>query len=387
VEHPLASLRVLDLSRVLAGPFAGRMLADLGADVVKVEPPEGDITRGWGAIRHGIGGYYTQQNAGKRTLCVDLEAPGAAELLLRLAQRADVLIENFRPGVLARHGLGWDRLHALNPRLIVLSISGFGATSPEADRAAYASVLHAESGILARQAEFDAAPHTDPVLSIADTNAGLHGLVAVLAALLQRERTGMGQLIDIGMLDAMLVTDDYAHFALDEHPITRGGGEVWDAPGGPIMITGEFRILWRVLTGELGVVDPTPPDATLPEKIRARRGAAAAFYRGFPDRASLVAALDRANIAWGDVRSTEAAFASPTALARGTVALVDDRRGGTRRVVQSPYRFSAATSGVRGSPAYRGEHNREVLGEWLGATADEIAKLEEDGVLLAEGPV
>jgi CoA:oxalate CoA-transferase len=386
VEHPLASLRVLDLSRVLAGPFAGRMLADLGADVVKVEPPEGDITRGWGAIRHGIGGYYTQQNAGKRTLCVDLEAPGAAELLLRLAQRADVLIENFRPGVLARHGLGWDRLHALNPRLIVLSISGFGATSPEADRAAYASVLHAESGILARQAEFDAAPHTDPVLSIADTNAGLHGLAGVLAALLQRERTGVGQHVDIGMLDAMLVTDDYAHFALDEYPITRGGGEVWDAPGGPIMITGEFRVLWRVLTAELGVVDPTPPGATLPEKIRARRGAAAAFYRGFPDRASLVAALDRANIAWGDVRSTEAAFASPTAFARGTVALVDDRRGGTRRVVQSPYRFSAATSGVRGSPAYRGEHNREVLGEWLGASVDEIAKLEEDGVLLAEEP-
>ena len=382
--HPLASLRVLDLSRVLAGPFAGRMLADLGADVVKVEPPEGDITRGWGQIRHGIGGYYTQQNAGKRALCVDLEAPGGSELVLRLAQRADVLIENFRPGVLARHGLGWDRLHALNPRLIALSISGFGATSPEADRAAYASVLHAESGILARQAEFDAAPHTDPVLSIADTNAGLHGLVAVLAALLQRERTGAGQHIDIGMLDAMLVTDDYAHFALDEYPITRGGGEVWDAPGGPIMITGEFRVLWRVLTGELGVVDPTPPGATLPEKIRARRGAAAAFYSGFPDRASLIEALDRANIAWGDVRSTEAAFASPTALARGTAALVDDRDGGTRRVVQSPYRFSAATSGVRGSPAYRGEHNREVLGEWLGATADEIAKLEEDGVLLAE---
>jgi crotonobetainyl-CoA:carnitine CoA-transferase CaiB-like acyl-CoA transferase len=286
--------------------------------------------------------------------------------------------------VCSRAGLGWDA-RTLNPRLIVLSISVFGATSPEADRAAYASVLHAESGILARQAEFDAAPHTDPVLSIADTNAGLHGLVAVLAALLQRDRTGMGQLIDIGMLDAMLVTDDYAHFAL-EHPITRGGGEVWDAPDGPIMITGEFRILWRVLTGELGVVDPTPPGATLPEKIRARRGAAAAFYRGFPDRASLVAALDRANIAWGDVRSTAAAFASPTALARGTVALVDDRRGGTRRVVQSPYRFSAATSGVRGSPAYRGEHNREVLGEWLGATADEITKLEEDGVLLAEGP-
>jgi crotonobetainyl-CoA:carnitine CoA-transferase CaiB-like acyl-CoA transferase len=384
MDYPLAPLRVLDLSRVLAGPFAARLLADLGADVVKVEPPEGDVTRGWGQIRHGLGGYYTQQNAGKRTLCVDLDAPGGPALLLRLAQRADVLIENFRPGVLARHGLGWERLHALNPRLVMLSISGFGASSPEADRAAYASVLHAESGFLARQAQFDAAPYTDPILSIADTNAALHGLVAVLAALHQRERTGFGQHVDIGMLDAMLVTDDYAHFALDEHPITRGGGEVWDAPGGPIMITGEFRNLWRVLTAELGVVDPTPPGASLPEKIRARRGAAAAFYRGFPDRASLLAALDRAGIAWGDVRSTEAAFASPTAIARGTAARIDDRRGGERRVVQSPYRFSAATSGVRGPASYRGEHNREVLGEWLGATADEIAKLEEDGVLLAE---
>jgi crotonobetainyl-CoA:carnitine CoA-transferase CaiB-like acyl-CoA transferase len=384
MEYPLAPLRVLDLSRVLAGPFAARMLADLGADVVKVEPPEGDVTRGWGQIRHGLGGYYTQQNAGKRTLCIDLEAPGGPALLSRLVQRADVLIENFRPGVLARHGLGWERLQALNPRLVMLSISGFGASSPEADRAAYASVLHAESGFLARQARFDAAPYTDPILSIADTNAALHGLVGVLAALHQRERTGLGQHVDIGMLDAMLATDDYVHFALDEHPITRGGGEVWDAPGGPIMITGEFRNLWRVLTAELGVVDPTPPGASLDEKIRARRGAAAAFYRGFPDRASLVAALDRAGIAWGDVRSTEAAFASPTALARGTAARIDDRRGGERRVVQSPYRLSAATSGVRGPASYRGEHNREVLGEWLGATADEIAKLEEDGVLLAE---
>ena len=333
MDFPLAPLRVLDLSRVLAGPFAARMLADLGADVVKVEPPEGDITRGWGQIRHGLGGYYTQQNAGKRTLCVDLEKPGGAALLLRLAQRADVLIENFRPGVLDRHGLGWERLHALNPRLVMLSISGFGASSPEAGRAAYASVVHAESGILERQARFDAAPHTDPILSIADTNAALHGLVGVLAALHQRERTGTGQHIDIAMLDAMLVTDDYAHFALDVHPITRGGGEVWDAPGGPIMITGEFRNLWRVLTAVLGVVDPTPPGASLPEKIRARRAAAAAFYRGFPDRASLVAALDRAGIAWGDVRSTEAAFVSPTARARGTAARVDDRAGGERHVV------------------------------------------------------
>ncbi len=384
MEAPLAALRVLDLSRVLAGPFAGRMLADLGADVVKVEPPEGDITRGWGAVRHGLAGYYTQQNAGKRAICVDLEAPSAAGLLLRLAQRADVLIENFRAGVLERHGLGWQQLHALNPRLVMLSISGFGASSPEAGRPAYASVLHAESGIVERQARFDGAAHTDPVLSIADMNAGLHGLVGVLAALHLRERTGLGQHVDIGMLDAMLATDDYAHFALDDTPIIRGGGEIWEAPGGPIMITGEFRNIWRTLIGKLGVVDPTPPAAALAEKIRARRKAAADFFRSFPDRAALIAALDRAALAWGDVRSTEAAFVSSTACARGSAALVDDRGGGTRRVVQSPYRFSGAKSGVRGVAAYRGEHNREVLGEWLGASADEIAKLEEAQVLLAE---
>ena len=384
METPLRALRVLDLSRVLAGPFAARMLADLGADVVKVESPEGDITRGWGAIRNGLSGYFTQQNAGKRAVCIDLEAAGGGELLQRLAERADVLVENFRPGVLERHRLGWERLHALNPRLVMLSISGFGARSPEAYRPAYASVLHAEAGIVARQAEFDATRPSDPVLSIADTNAGLHGLAAVLAALLQRERTGLGQHVDIAMLEAMLVTDDYAHFALDETPLIRGGGEIWDAPGGPIMITGDFRYIWRVLTTKLGVVDPTPSGADLGEKIRSRRQAAADFYRSFPDREKLIAALDAGNLAWGDVRSTEAAFSSPTARARGTVAEVDDRGGGTRRVVQSPYRFSSAKSGVCGSAAYRGEHNREVLAEWLAASQDEIKRLEEAGVLLAE---
>ena len=385
METPLAGLRVLDLSRVLAGPFAGRMLADLGADVVKIEPPEGDITRGWGAIRHGLGGYYVQQNAGKRALCVDLAAPGGADLVGRLATRADALIENFRPHVMAQHGLGWERLRALNPRLVMLSISGFGAASPEAHRPAYAPVIHAESGAVARQTELDRAPRmTDFVLSNADTNAGLHGLVALLAALLLRDRTGVGQHIDLAMLDAMLATDDYAHFALDEVEITRGGGEVWDAPGGPIMVTGDFRNLWRVLTKKLGVVDPTSEGAGVAEKIRARRAAAAKFYAGFPTRAALAEALDGAAIPWGEVRSVAQAFASPSAVARGVVASVDDRAGGVRRVAQSPYRFSNARSGIAGAASYRGEHNAAVLADWLGASAEEISKLEAAGVLLAE---
>lgn len=381
---PLAGVRVLDFSRVLAGPFAGRMLCDLGAEVVKLEPPEGDVTRGWGRMRSGLSGYYTQQNSGKRSVCVDLEAGGGTELVRRLVAHADLMIENFRPGVMTRHGLSYGDLAATNPRLIMLSISGFGQIGPESERPAYASVLHAEAGFMARQAEQDATTPSDPVISIADMNAGLHGLVALLAALYMRERTGLGQHIDIAMLDAMLVTDDYANVALDDAPLIRGGGEVWDAPDGPIIVTGDFRVIWKLLVRFLGVVDPTPTGASLQDKIRLRREAAAQFFRSFEDRAKLTAALDSVNLAWGDVRTNADAFQSPTALARGVVAQVDDRGGKTRPVVQSPYRFSQASSGVATGPAYRGEHNREVLEQWLGASRDEIAGLEHSRVLQSE---
>ena len=382
MARPLEGLRVLDLSRVLAGPFAGRMLSDLGADVTKLEPPEGDITRGWGDVRHGISGYYTQQNAGKRAICVDLERPGGREIVHALAANVDILIENFRPGVMARHGVAWDDLVRVNPELIMLSISGFGQAGPEASRPAYASVLHAESGFVARQAELDRNAPTDPVLSIADMNAGLHGLVAILAAVVNRQRGGGGQHIDLAMLDVMLVTDDYATFTLDDVPLVRGGGEVWDAPGGPIMVTGDFRDIWRELVRRHGVSDPTPEGASLGEKIRCRRDAVRAWFLSFSDRASLVAALDRSNLAWGDVRSTQAAYASPTALARNTAVEIDDRGGGARRVVQSPYRFSAAESGVSGPPAYQGEHNREVLREWARLSPEAIEAYEKEGALV-----
>lgn len=384
MEFPLEKIRVLDFSRVLAGPFAGRMLSDMGAEVVKLEPPEGDITRGWGRMRAGLSGYYTQQNAGKRSVCVNLEAPGSTQLVRRLSAHADVVIENFRPGVMARHGLAYKDLSAENERLVMLSISGFGQQGSESHRPAYASVLHAESGLVARQSEHDASPASDPILSIADMNAGLHGLVGILSALYMRERTGRGQHIDIAMLDTMLVTDDYANFALDEIPLIRGGGQVWDAPGGPIMITGDFRFIWKLLTRHQGVVDPTPEGATLEEKIRCRRQATADFLTSFPDRAALIRVLDSLNLAWGDVRSNTAAFTSPTARERGTVAQVDDREGGTRPVVESPYRFSDARSGVRSGPSYRGEHNREVLQDWLSASTEEIDELERGGVLDAE---
>ena len=379
--HPLTGLRVLDLSRVVSGPFATRMLSDLGADVVKVEPPDGDIARVWGEQRHGLSGFYTQQNAGKRNVCIDLRHPRGPELVRRLASVADVLVENFRPGVMERLGLPWDELSALNPRLVMLSISGFGEAGPDATRAAFAPIIHAESGLMARQAEFDGTAPSDPMLSIADTNAALHGLAGVLAALLMRERTGRGQRVRISMLESMLATDDYAHHALDGSPVVRLGGEVWDAPGGPVMIAGEFRFLWRQLSRLRGVTDPSPAGSDLATRIPHRRAAVGAWIASRPDRATLLAELEAVGVAWGDVRSTTAAFDAPAG--RGAFAVVDDRGGGTRRVVQSPYRLSAARSGVRGGAPRRGEHNIVVLAEWLGLEEADIAGLD-GGCLMSD---
>ena len=385
MSRPLEGLRVLDFSRVLAGPFAGRMLCDLGADVVKVEPPEGDVTRLWGRRIAGIAGYFNQQNAGKRDLCLDLARPGAADLVLQLAREADVVVENFRPGVMDRLGIGWEVLSAANPRLVMLSISGFGQGGPESGRAAYAPIIHAESGVVARHAAFSGdAPREMPV-SIADTNASLHGMVGLLSALWQRERTGRGDHVDIAMIDAMLFTDDHLHYALEDAEDTRPmQSEVWDTVIGPVMLSGDFRYLWKQLTALCGVEDPTPPGAPLEEKIRLRRAAARDYLLSLPDREALVEVFDRMNLAWGRVLSSaEAVRESATVAARGTITRVDDRAGGERPVVQSPYRFSGSESGVRGPAPHRGEHNDQVLGEWLGLSADQIGALDEAGILLA----
>ncbi|MEO1061575.1 MAG: CaiB/BaiF CoA-transferase family protein [Actinomycetota bacterium] len=382
--RPLEGLRVLDLSRVLSGPYVGRMLSDLGADVVKVEPPEGDVTRNWGEERAGLSGFYTQQNAGKRNISVDLKRDGGPELVAELAERADVLIENFRPGVLARFGLSWADLSPRNPRLVMLSITGFGQDGPEAGRQAYAPVLHAESGVLARQARFNELSTTDVVLSVADTNAALHGLVGVLAALQLRERTGVGQHVDLAMLDAMLATDDYVHHAMDDSPIEKLGGQVFDTASGAVLISSEPKYLWAQLRSVHGLVDPTPDGADLATKIACRRTAIAEWVSGFADVTSLGPALEAANLAFAPVREPERVLDSPTVRHRGIAATVDDRQGGTRQVVQSPYRFSDAASGVRGGAPHRGEHNAEVLEDWLDLDGAAVDDLSGRGVLGAD---
>lgn len=384
--RPLEQVRVLDLTRVLAGPFVGRMLADLGADVVKVEPPEGDVSRHFGHRRGAQSGYYVQWNAGKRNVSIDLSAPEGPAIVRRLASVADVVVENFRPGVLASFGLDWERLSADHPGLVMLSISGFGQDGPESQRAAYAGIIHAESGWLARQADHTGGEPFDSRLSVADTNAGLHGLVGLLAALRVKDATGVGQHLDLAMIDAFIATDDYAHWVLDGGTVQSGAGEIWETKTGPVIVMGDFRWVWKCANERLGLEDPTPNGATLGEKIRARRQAWGDFLHSFDDRTAMLGKLDDANLAWGDVKAGASIYESPTLDHRRSVVPVDDRAGGTRSVVQSPYRFSHSESGVAGPAPHRGEHNEEILTEWLDLSADEIAGLTTTGVLLAELP-
>jgi CoA:oxalate CoA-transferase len=386
-DYPLAGLKVLDLSRVLAGPFAGRMLSDLGADVVKVEPPDGDVTRFWGKVIGGVPGYYHQQNAGKRNICVDLRAPGGKELVLDLVRLADILVENYRPDVMPRLGLGYEALKAVNPRLIMLSISGFGHDGPESRRPAYAPIVHAELGLMARTMRRSKAARGDLPLSVADTNASLHGLIGVLSAVIMRERTGLGQHIDMAMVDATLVTDDQIHYELENAEDTMGlPNDVWETGAGPILVSADFRHLWRSLTRGLGFADPAEGVPDLETKIAARRGAVDTFMRGLGDWDDIEVAMAKINIAWGRVRRGHDLGEQPTLRHRGSIAQIDDRAGGTRPIPQSPYRFSAARSGVRGGAPHRGEHNREVLGEWLGLGDAEVEDLTAAGVLADQVP-
>ncbi|MGQ0466961.1 MAG: CaiB/BaiF CoA transferase family protein [Sporichthyaceae bacterium] len=382
VTHfPLDGVRVLDLSRAISGPFVGRMMSDLGADVVKVEIPGTDITQVFGPRSKGHTGLYVQMNAGKRNIAVDLGTQAGVDLLCDLAGCVDVVIENFRPGTLDRLGVGWEKLSAHNPRLVMLAVSGFGQDGPESHRQAYAPVIHAESGFLGRQAQVTGNAPTDVIMALADSVASLHGMIAVLAALRLRDATSTGQYLDLSMLESMVATDDYAHYGLEGTTPFPATGTIYDAPGGPLLISADPKYLWHRLSGRYGLVDPDP-DAPTTERIAARADVVAAWLASYEERVHLIAALEAAGVAWAEVRTPATLLDSPSLRARGAVAEVDDRHGGTRPLVRMPYRFSAGRSEPRGGAAFVGEHNGEVLRDWLGLDADRVETLVATGALI-----
>lgn len=382
-RYPLSDLKVLDFSRVLAGPFAGRMLSDLGADVIKIEPPEGDVTRFWGKEISNIQGYYHQQNIGKRNICLNLRNPEAVTLVKRLVEATDIVIENYRPDVMDRLGLGYKTLKKVNPRIIMLSISGFGRDGPESHKPAYAPVIHAEVGLIHRKWKRDGGTLSDLPTSLADTNAALHGLVGTLAAVHMRERTGVGQHLDIAMIDATSATDDQLQYDLENsHHTAPLPNEVWEVGFGHVIIATDFRLFFRLLIERFGLRDPAESKMELTKKISARREAVGSFLLEINTKESFGAMMEEVNIAWGEVRNPANLSEQKTIKYRKSVIKTDDREGGSRPTTQSPYRFSDALSGAGEKTSYRGENYESVLSDWLELEESELAKLMKEEVML-----
>jgi crotonobetainyl-CoA:carnitine CoA-transferase CaiB-like acyl-CoA transferase len=387
MARPLHGVRVLDFSRYVSGPHCTRMLADFGADVVKVEPPGGDGTRRWGRERNGLGPFFSQQNCGKRSISVDLANDDAVELCRRLAAAADVVVENFRPGVMDRLGLGAELLRKNNPRLIYATITGFGRTGSLSDRRAYANVVHASAGLLERAARTDGRDPTPVRWSAADTTSSLQLLVGILAALYRRERSGDGDTVEVAMIDAVLSADDFAAFDLwDPDPSApRPDPVLCAAADGHVMISAN------------PVYDPEPFCTAMgrPELLddprfagrHERRANRAAFIAELEAWATTLPAdlverrLHDAGLAVSKLRSTREAVEWGRDEPRPVIVDVDDRAGEPAPLINSPQRFAGAESGITGVVPYRGEHNEAVLRDWLHLAEPDIERLVSTGAL------
>jgi CoA:oxalate CoA-transferase len=380
---------VVDFSQVLAGPYVGRMLADLGADVVKVEAPGGDVIREIAPKSdRGMSGLYTFANVGKRNVCIDLAKPEGLELALGLVERAHVVIENFRPGVADRLGIGWAAVQARNPRAVMVSISGYGKESSLGDRGAFAPSIHAMTGLL----EYHARKTGNAVQPLADARAdlttSLYGMIGVLTALREAERSGRGQHIDLAMFDSVLACYEGVPWELLDPPEERYDTDPFDAgPNGWLVVAGPLQHIWAVARDAFALEDPAPAGADIPTKARLRHAALEEWMRTLDGRDAVLATLEGKGLACAPVHSLREALTGPLARERELLVEVDDRRGGTRKVVRSPWRFSTSESRVRGPAPRRGEHNEAVLAQHLGLDAQRLRALVEAGVLQSDaGP-
>ncbi len=405
---PLDGVVVLDFSRVLSGPHCARVLADLGADVVKIEPPEGDMTRYAYPRVNSLATYFVQQNVGKRAISVDLKQPAAVQVVQRLAERADVVLENFRPGVMDRSGLGYDELSRRNPRLVYASITGFGQTGPWRHRRAYAAVIQAESGLTRSQIEAHRRrdvhlPYVNDEHSHGDLYTSLEAAIAICSALYRRSVTGRGQHIDISMLDTLLAVNEHVQAELWDEPMPAGYVRSYQ-PGDYVILT--------VADGTSVTISGHPAEAGMFERIAAAMGRpnlaaedsryadppARLAHLGelcadiqtwaatHPDSASIERVFEKNGIAMGVLRSVREVATSEWARERSSVMGVSDRGEGEVAVPNSPWRFSESDAGVRGMARYRGEDNRAVLQDLLGLGDDEITALEDAGVLVSRIP-
>ena len=391
----LDGLTVIDLTRVLSGPYCTMMLADMGARVIKVEQPgRGDDTRAWGPpFQNGESAYFLSINRNKESVTLNLKHPEGRRVLDALIERADVLVENFRPGTLERMGLGYADLAQQRPDLVYCSISGFGQTGPRRREPGYDAVMQGEGGLMSITGAPDG-PGYRLGIAIVDIASGMFSAYGIAVALLARERTGRGQYIDVGMLDsvaALLTYQAGIHFTTGEAPGRLGNRhpsitpyETLDAADGELVVAVGNDQLWRTFCGVIGA-EALADDArfrTNKDRVAARETLRPLLVERMRTRpaAEWIERLKAAGIPCGGVRNLAQVFADPQLIERAMVVALDHPVAGAIRQLGVPIKMSGTPGAVRTPPPALGQHTEAILGE-LGMSGSEIARLRADGAV------
>ncbi len=395
-DGPLAGVKVLDLTRVLAGPYCTMFLGDLGAEVVKIEQPDvGDDTRAWGPpFVGGESAYFLCINRNKKSVTLDLKSNQAIGLLRRLAEGADVLVENFRPGTMERLGLGERELRAVNPRLIYASLSGFGADGPMKDWPGYDLIIQAWGGLMSVTGMPDGEP-TKVGVAIVDIVAGLMLGKAILAALFARERTGVGQRLETSLLEAevaCLINAGSNYLVGGVVPGRWGNAhpnivpyQSFKSRDGYLVIGVASEGIWRRLCQAIGMpgLADDPRFARNPQRVEHRGELIDILTEIFlqRDTAAWVTFLIDAGVPCAPVQTIDQVFLAPQVIAREMVVEVPHPTAGTIRMAGLPVKFSGTPASIRLAPPLLGQHTAEVLRSWLKLDDSAIADLKSKGVI------
>ena len=393
--QPLNGIRVLDLSRVLAGPYCTMVLGDLGADVIKIESPEGDETRGWGPpFMGGESAYYLCINRNKRAMVVDFKTEEGREIIRGLVKQSDVLVENFRPGTLARFSLDFESVSVFNPTLIYCSITGFGQTGPLRDKPGYDFMIQAMGGLMSFTGEPDGEPMKVGV-AVTDLFAGQNAVIATLAALQARTQTGRGQHLDISLFDSQLgmLANVASNYLISGNLPKRYGNahanivpyQSFQASDGWFVVTvgndKQFEKLCEVVKNSELAHDPRFGSNS--ERVKNRDGLNSILRPTFLTRPARewLAMLETAGIPCGPINTLDKVFAEPQVEARDMLIHIQHSEIGDLRLVGSPLKFSETPVEYKLPPPRLGEDTEEVLKELLGYTAEQIAELRAHNVI------
>lgn len=399
-NHALSDLRVLDLTRAAAGPACTRMLVEMGAEVIKVESaPGGDMIRHMSALtfRNERSLYFVQQNRGKKSLCINFHEAAGLALVAELIPHVDVVVENFRPGVMDAMGLGYERLCELRPDIILCSISALGQTGPLSELPGYDFIAQAYSGITSMNGPKDEAPYL-PAAAIGDISTGVHGALAVLAALRHRDRTGRGEHLDVALLDAYYHYHDanVAAYSGSEGKFepTRPGRHVeylcpcgiYRGTGGSVVIMSflhHWPDLCRAMKREAWIDDPEwNTDTVRLAKVDEVVTELESWLQTFPDIESAVKIMQDHGVPCAPVLSVAQTVNHPHHRQRGTVRRVNDRLHGDVDIPGFPIKFRNLENNIELDAPMLGEHNDDVLANVLGRSESEISALREAGILL-----